>query len=157
MTTYTCEPTGFYSKSESSSKSWITFVASTSIALSHRDLHPQALVPFRLLRQHEHLLSLQILHLQLRNPRTGLEAGVLWKCCLLSPSNHVGAQPCGGQNPAPYCSLIVRTHNMFISSILTCERSKWILSQFVEIVLLFMPILWYIYLALLLLAARWKC
>ena len=35
MSSYTCGPTGFYSKSESSSESWITFVASTSIALSH--------------------------------------------------------------------------------------------------------------------------
>ena len=73
---YTCEPTGFYSKSESSSESSITLVSSTSIALSHRDLHPQALVHFRLLRQHVH--TLQLLHLQLRHSRTGLGAGVLF-------------------------------------------------------------------------------
>ena len=57
MTSYTCEPTGFCSKSDSSSESCITFVTSTSIALSHGDLHPQALVQFRLLRQNVHLLS----------------------------------------------------------------------------------------------------
>ena len=94
MTSYTCEPTGFYPKSESSSESWITFVASTSIALSHRDLHPQALVHFRLLRQHVHLLSLQLLHLQLRHPRTGLGAGVSMKMLFTSTLKPC---PCGGQ------------------------------------------------------------
>ena len=78
MTYYTCEPTGFYSNSEWSSESWITFVASTSIALSHRDLHPRTLIQFRLLRQHVHLLSLKLLHLQLGHSKTSLMRGVLF-------------------------------------------------------------------------------
>ena len=78
MTSYTCEPTSFYANSESSSEFWITFVALTSNALSHRDLHSQAMVHFRLLRQHVHLLSLQLLHLQLRHSRPDLGAGLLF-------------------------------------------------------------------------------
>ena len=77
MTYYTSEPTGFYSNSEWSSESWITFVALTSIALSHRDLHPQTLIQFKLLRQHVHLSSLKLLHLQLRHSKTCLRTGVL--------------------------------------------------------------------------------
>ena len=114
MTSYTCEPAGSYSKTEESSESWITFVASTSIALSHIDLHPQALVHFRLLQQHVHLLSLQLLHLQLRHPRTGLGAGVSMEMLFtftLQPC------PCGASKILRH--LIVRTHTMFIYSILT--------------------------------------
>ena len=112
MTSYTCEPTGFCSKSESSSESCITFVISTSIALSH----PQALVHFRLLGQNVHLLSFA---LTAKKPQKRFGAR-----CVIHPGYGNAAY-----FPSPAMSLlgqvnscailIVRAHNMFIYSILT--------------------------------------